>query len=50
MGADYGRVLTGVQVPSGELGEFQKFLDDLGYPYHREAENPAYKMFLGGGK
>ena len=49
-GADYGRVLTGVQVPSGELGEFQKFLDDLGYPYHREAENPAYKMFLGGGK
>ena len=46
-GADYGRILVGVQVPQADDGEFQQFLDTLGYPYHEETDNPAYKLFLG---
>lgn len=46
-GADYGRILVGIQVPSSDNQEFQQFLDTLGYPYHEETDNPAYKLFLG---
>ncbi|HEY8118456.1 MAG TPA: threonine ammonia-lyase, biosynthetic [Methylophilaceae bacterium] len=46
-GADYGRVLVGMQVPPEEKAEFKTFLDNLGYPYWDESENPAYKLFLG---
>ena len=45
-GADYGRVLVGIQVPREELGEFRGFLKKLGYPYAEETRNPAYKLFL----
>ena len=45
-GADYGRVLVGMQVPPGEMGEFKKFLKNLGYPHWDETGNPAYKLFL----
>jgi threonine dehydratase len=45
-GADYGRVLVGIQVPRAELAEFRRFLDKLGYPYAEETRNPAYKLFL----
>ncbi|HEX7054722.1 MAG TPA: threonine ammonia-lyase, biosynthetic [Burkholderiales bacterium] len=45
-GADYGRVLVGIQVPKAELGEFQRFLRKLGYPYADETRNPAYRLFL----
>ena len=45
-GADYGRVLVGMQVPPGEMGEFRKFLKYLGYAHWDETENPAYKLFL----
>jgi threonine dehydratase len=45
-GADYGRVLVGMQVPRGELGQFRGFLRKLGYPYADETRNPAYKLFL----
>ncbi|WP_374660799.1 threonine ammonia-lyase, biosynthetic [Inhella sp.] len=45
-GADYGRVLIGVQVPPKELREFKRFLDALGYPYTDETDSPAYKLFL----
>jgi len=45
-GADYGRVLCGVQVPAAEKAEFQQFLDGLGYRYWNESRNPAYKLFL----
>jgi threonine dehydratase len=45
-GADYGRVLVGIQVPSNELGEFRAFLKKLGYPYAEETRNPAYQLFL----
>jgi threonine dehydratase len=46
-GADYGRVLVGIQVPPEEMTQFQQFLDGLGYRYWNEARNPAYKLFLG---
>lgn len=46
-GADYGRVLVGIQVPPEEKEDFQRFLDGLGYRYWSEASNPAYKLFLG---
>ena len=46
-GADYGRVLVGMQVPRHEMREFQRFLTNLGYPYVDESCNPAYRLFLG---
>jgi threonine dehydratase len=45
-GADYGRVLVGMQVPKSEMSEFRRFLGKLGYPYVDETRNPAYKLFL----
>jgi threonine dehydratase len=45
-GADYGRVLVGMQVPRNELSQFRTFLKKLGYPYADETRNPAYKLFL----
>ena len=45
-GSDFGRVLAGVQVPDDELERFHRHLDNLGYPYIDESDNPAYKMFL----
>jgi threonine dehydratase len=46
-GADYGRVLAGMQVPPRDKRAFQAFLDGLGYDYVDETRNPAYRMFLG---
>jgi threonine dehydratase len=46
-GADYGRVLVGMQVPPSDKGEFRLFLDRLGYDCVEETGNPAYRMFLG---
>jgi threonine dehydratase len=46
-GADYGRVLVGMQVPPEDSAEFRRFLDRLGYDYIDESDNPAYRMFLG---
>jgi len=45
-GAAYGRVLVGVQVPNEELHAFKQFLNNLGYPYWDENDNPAYHLFL----
>ncbi|OKH22406.1 PLP-dependent threonine dehydratase [Hydrococcus rivularis NIES-593] len=46
-GADYGRIVVGIQVPPHEMEEWQAFLDTLGYRYWDESHNPAYKLFLG---
>lgn len=46
-GSAYGRVLVGMQVPEAQRPQFQDFLDELGYDYWDEGENPAYRMFLG---
>ncbi len=45
-GADYGRVLIGVQVPENENAAFQTFLANIGYEYVDETGNPAYDLFL----
>ncbi|TXT25908.1 MAG: threonine dehydratase [Gallionellaceae bacterium] len=46
-GADYGRVLVGMQVPRHDKNALKTFLDKLGYHYWDESDNPAYKLFLG---
>ena len=46
-GADYGRVLVGMQVPPRDQRKFRAFLAKVGYPYHEETRNPAYRLFLG---
>ena len=46
-GADYGRVLVGMQVPAADKADFRRFLDRLGYTCVEETDNPAYRMFLG---
>jgi threonine dehydratase len=45
-GADYGRILVGLQVPKGEAGEISAVLDRLGYVYVDETRNPVYRLFL----
>jgi threonine dehydratase len=46
-GADYSKILVGMQVPAPDMPQWQAFLDNLGYPYSDESQNPAYKLFLG---
>ena len=45
-GAAYGRVLCGVQVPPQEYGQFDTFLEQLGYRSWEESDNPVYPLFL----
>ena len=45
-GADYGRILVGIQVPKNEQKQFQSFVAKLGYPHWNETNNPAYRLFL----
>lgn len=46
-GADFGRVLVGMQVPPEDEAGFQSFLACLGYDWKDESQNPAYRLFLG---
>jgi threonine dehydratase len=45
-GADYGRILVGVQVPKADAKAFDKFLATLDYPCVEETQNPVYRLFL----
>ena len=45
-GADYGRILVGVQIPAAELADFQAFIHALAYPCIDETDNPVYRLFL----
>ena len=45
-GADYGRILVGLQVPKADNKAFKAFLDTLGYPHVEETDNPVYRLFL----
>ncbi len=45
-GADYGRILVGLQVPKADNKAFKAFLDALGYPHIDESANPVYRLFL----
>jgi threonine dehydratase len=45
-GADYGRILVGIQVPKADDRIFATFLSQLGYPFVEETHNPVYQLFL----
>ncbi len=45
-GADYGRILVGIQVPAGDEKAFRGFLHSLAYPHVEETDNPVYRLFL----
>jgi threonine dehydratase len=45
-GADYGRILVGLQVNTKDNKAFDTFLKTLGYPYVEETNNPVYRLFL----
>ncbi len=45
-GADYGRIVVGMQVPPEDMPQWSLFLTSLGYRYWDESDNPAYKLFL----
>ncbi|MFC5372265.1 threonine ammonia-lyase, biosynthetic [Brevundimonas faecalis] len=47
-GDDVGRVLAGVNVPPDQAPALAAALDDLGYPYVDETDNPACRLFLDG--
>ena len=47
-GADYGRVLAGIQVPDADLPALRRSLEALGYLFWEETGNPAYRLFLDG--
>jgi threonine dehydratase len=45
-GADYGRILVGIQVPAGDEAAFDDFLRTLAYPCTEETLNPLVGLFL----
>ena len=45
-GADYGRILVGLQVPKTDAKAFDKFLATLDYPCVEATNNPVYQLFL----
>lgn len=46
-GTDYGRVLAGFELDDHNP-EFEQHLKQLGYSYHDETDNPAFRFFLAG--
>jgi threonine dehydratase len=46
-GSDFGRVLVGMQVPPADGAAFFQFLQNVGYDWVEETNNPAYRLFLG---
>lgn len=45
-GADFGRILVGIQVPREDNKQFKEFLHALAYPWQEETDNAVYKLFL----
>jgi threonine dehydratase len=45
-GADYGRILVGIQVPDHASAALSEFLLQLGYPHWEETDHPGYRLFL----
>lgn len=46
-GADYGRILVGIDVPPEDDAAFEAFLFELNYTYEEQTDNAAYRLFLG---
>ncbi len=47
-GADFGRILVGLQVPPADAAEFPAVPDRARYRHWDESHHPAYRLFLGG--
>ncbi|MGV3606717.1 MAG: threonine ammonia-lyase, biosynthetic [Planctomycetaceae bacterium] len=45
-GADYGRVLVGIQIPAEQRPALHAFMTGLAYPFVDETDNPVYRLFL----
>lgn len=45
-GSDIGKVLTGILCPNEEVGELQKFLNRIGYPWEDCSQSSVFKTFL----
>lgn len=45
-GSAYGRVLVGMQVPPAQRSAVWSALEELGYPWREETDNPLYQLFL----
>jgi threonine dehydratase len=45
-GADFGRVLIGLQAKESELGSLERHFNTLKYEFHNETSNIAYRQFL----
>jgi len=45
-GADYARILVGLQIPDDDLPAFRDFTAGMGYPCVDETASPAYRLFL----
>ena len=45
-GADYGRVLVGIEAPPETRADLFEHIDAIGFPYWNETDNPAYRQFL----
>ncbi len=43
---DLGKVFAGIQVPHSDADEFNNFLQNLGYHYVEETDNPVVKKYL----
>jgi len=46
-GADVGRIVIGILINKNHIGDWYKFVNDLGYKYWDESSNKTYKLFLG---
>jgi len=46
-GAAFGRVLLGIQIEDNDRAVFASCMNELGYYYAEETENPAYQLFAG---
>jgi len=45
-GGDFGRVLIGLESAGESYGDLEERLNNLGYRYIEETDNPAYTLFL----
>ena len=45
-GAAYGRILAGFDIPERDQQQFESYLQELGYRFSNESNNPAYHLFL----
>jgi threonine dehydratase len=47
-GAAFGKVLIGLQIETTQKMAFETCLNSLGFSFHEETKNPAYRLFLAG--